>query len=174
VLLKGLPRWNNRYEDPMEPAKCWTWEEFSEIYNKPGFHFMVARVAQVGPQCKDPKLPTLRSKLAARWRCTVGLQKMDPRQDWMLCTVPSGSDREKDALKYDLIQLAEGNVVYVIWKFTPAGRARDLEWVVKGSLANDNAIYSQMRKHLLDFKMGDTRLGWCVLGVQKAGATSKF
>jgi len=174
VVPKGLPRWNNRYEDPMEPAKSWTWEEFSEIYNKPGFHFMMARVAQVGPQHKDPKLGTLRSKLAARWRCTVTLQKMDPRQDWMLCTVPSGSEGEKDALKYDLIRLSEGNAVYVIRRFATAGRARDLEWVVKGSLADDNTIYTQMRKRLLDFEMGDTRLGWRVLGVRKAGATSKF
>jgi len=174
VLPKGLPRWNNRYKDPMEPAKSWTWKEFSDIYNEPGFHFMIARVAQVGPQCKDPKLSTLRSKLATCWRCTVSLQKMDPRQDWMLCTVPLGSDGEKDALKYDLVRLSEGNAVYVIRRFAPAGRARDLEWVVKGSLADDNTIYSQMRKRLLDFEMGDTRLGWRVLGVRKAGATSKF
>ena len=174
VVPKGLPRWNNRYEDPMEPAKSWTWDEFSQIYNAPGFHFMIARVAQVGPQYKDPKLSTLRSKLATRWRCAVALQKMDPRQDWMLCTVPSGSDGEKEALKYDLVRLSEGNAVYVIRKFAPAGRARDLEWVVKGSLADDNTIYTQMRKRLLDFEMSDTRLGWRVLGVRKAGATSKF
>jgi len=174
VVPKGLPRWNNRYEDPMEPAKSWTWDEFSQIYNAPGFHFMIARVAQVGPQYKDPKLSTLRSKLATRWRCAVALQKMDPRQDWMLCTVPSGSDGEKEALKYDLVRLSEGNAVYVIRKFAPAERARDLEWVVKGSLADDNTIYTQMRKRLLDFEMGDTRLGWRVLGVRKAGATSKF
>jgi len=174
VVPKGMSRWNNRYEDPMEPAKSWTWEEFSEIYDKPGFHFMITRVAQIGPQFKDPKLSTLRSKLATRWRCSVTLQKMDPRQDWMLCTVPSNSDGEKDALKYDLIHLVEGNAVYVIRRFTPAGRARDLEWIVKGSLADNNAIYTQMRKRLLEFEMGDTRLGWRVMGVRKAGATSKF
>jgi len=174
VVPKGMSRWNNRYEDPMEPAKSWSWEEFSEIYDKPGFHFMIARVAQVGPQFKDPKLSTLRSKLATRWRCSVTLQKMDPRQDWMLCTVPSDSDGEKDALKYDLIRLAEGNAVYVIRRFAPAGRARDLEWVVKGSLADDNAIYTQMRKRLLEFEMGETRLGWRVMGIRKAGVTSKF
>jgi len=123
VVPRGMPQWNNRYEDPMEPAKSWTWEEFSEIYSKPGYHFMLARVAQVGPQCKDPKLSTLCSKLATRWKCSVALQKMDPRQDWMLCTVPSKSDGEKDALKYDLIRLSEGNAVYVIRRFAPAGRA---------------------------------------------------
>ena len=174
VVPKGMSRWNNRYEDLMEPAKSWMWEEFSEIYDKPGFHFMIARVAQVGPQYKDPKLSTLWSKLATWWKCTVTLQKMDPRQDWMLCTVPSNSDGEKDALKYDLIRLTEGNAVYVIRRFAPAGRARDLEWVVKGSLADDGTIYTQMRKRLLEFEMGDTKLGWRVLGVRKAGATSKF
>jgi len=174
VVPKGMSRWNNRYEDPMEPAKSWTWDEFSEVYNAPGFHFMIARVAQVGPQFKDPKLSTLQSKLATRWKCSVALQKMDPRQDWMLCTVPSNSEGEKDTLKYDLIQLSEGNVVYVIRRFAPAGRARDLEWVVKGSLADDDTIYTQMRKKLLEFEMDETRLGWHVMGVRKAGATSKF
>lgn len=174
VVPKGMSHWNNRYEDPMEPVKCWTWEEFSGIYNKPGFHFMLARVAQIGPQCKDPKLSMLRLKLATCWNCSVALQKMDPRQDWMLCTVPSNSEGEKDVLKYDLICLTEGNAVYVIRRFALAGRARDLEWVVKGSLADNNSIYTQMRKHLLDFEMSDTQLGWHVLGVRKAGATSKF
>jgi len=169
-----MSRWNNRYEDPMEPTKSWTWEEFSDIYNKPGFHFMITRVAQVGPQYKDPKLLTLCSKLATQWKCSVALQKMDPRQDWMLCTIPSNLDGEKDALKYDLIRLTEGNAVYIIRRFAPAGRARDLEWVVKGSLADDNATYTQMRKHLLEFEMSDTRLGWRILGVRKVGTTSKF
>jgi len=174
VVPKGISKWNNRYEDPMEPAKSWSWEEFSEVYEKPGFHFMIARVAQVGSQSKDPKLPTLRSKLAERWRCSVTIQTMDPRQDWMLCTVPSNSEGEKDAQKFDLIRLSEGNAVYVIRRFAPAGRARDLEWVVKGSLADDGTIYNQMRKRLLEFEMGDTKLGWRVLGVRKGGATSKF
>jgi len=35
-------RWCNFYEDPVEPAKCWTQEEFTALYKKPGFHFMVA------------------------------------------------------------------------------------------------------------------------------------
>jgi len=171
---KGVTRWNNQYEDPLEPAKSWTWEEFSNIYNKPGFHFMIARVAQLSPQFKDPKLTTQRTKLAARWNCTVTLAKMNPRQDWMLCTVPSGSRGETDTLKYDLICLSEGNAVYVIRHFAPAGRARDLEWEVRGSLADDNSIYTQMCKRLLEFEMSDTRLGWWVMGVRKAGATSKF
>jgi len=171
---KGITRWNNQYKDPLELAKSWTWEEFSEIYNKPGFHFMIARVVQLGPQFKDPKLMTLKTKLATQWNCSVTLAKMNPCQDWMLCTVPSGSKGETDALKYDLICLSEGNAVYVIRRFAQAGRARDLEWEVRGSLADDNSIYTQMRKRLLEFEMSDTRLGWRVMGVQKARATSKF
>jgi len=92
----------------------------------------------------------------------------------MLCTVPTGSAGEADALKYDLVRLAEGNAVYIIRQFAPAGRARDLEWVVKGSIVDDNTIYNQMRKKLLDFEMSNTRLGWCVMGVRKGGATSKY
>ena len=157
---KGVTRWNNRYEDPLEPAKSWTWEEFSDIYNRPGFHFMIARVAQLGPQFKDPKLSMLKNKLTTQWNCAITLAKMSPRQDWMLCTVPSGSRGETDTLKYDLIRLSEGNAVYVIRCFAPAGRARDLEWEVRGSLADDNSIYTQMHKRLLEFEMSDTRLGW--------------
>jgi len=174
VIPKNMSWWNNWYKDPLEPAKSWTWDEFTEIYNKPDFHFMMARVAQIGPQSKDPKLSMLCSKLMAQWKCTVTIVKMDPRQDWMLCTVPSRSDREKDALKYDLFRLLEGSAVYVIRRFAPAGQARDLEWVVKGSLADDNTIYMQMWKRLLEFEMGNTCLGWRVMGIRKAGTTSKF
>jgi len=40
VTPRGGTRWNNRYEDPLEPAKCWSWAEFEELYNRPGYHFM--------------------------------------------------------------------------------------------------------------------------------------
>jgi len=171
---KGGARWNNRYEDPLEPVKSWSWSEFETVYNKPGYHFMFARVAQLGPMFKDPKLSLLRSKLAQRWQCEVHFEHMSPRQDWMLCTVPSGSTGEKEAQAFDLIRLAETNAVYVIRRFAPISRARDLEWVVKGSIADETSIFLQIRKQLLEFKTGDVRLGWQVLGVRKGGATSKF
>jgi len=167
-------RWNNRYEDPLEPVKSWSWLEFETVYNKPGYHFMFARVAQLGPMFKDPKLTLLRSKLAQRWQCEVHFERMSPRQDWMLCTVPTGSAGEKEAQTFDLIRLAETNAVYVIRRFAPMGRARDLEWVVKGSMADETSIFLQMRKRLLEFETSDVRLGWRVLGVRKGGATSKF
>jgi len=171
---KGGARWNNRYEDPLEPVKSWSWSEFETVYDKPGYHFMFARVAQLGPMFKDPKLSLLRSKLAQRWQCEVHFERMSPRQDWMLCTVPSGSAGEKEAQTFDLIRLAETNAAYVIRRFAPMSRARDLEWVVKGSVADETLIFLQMRKRLLEFETGDVCLGWRVLGVRKGGATSKF
>jgi len=171
---KGGARWNNRYEDPLEPVKSWTWSEFEAVYNKPGYHFMFARVAQLGPMFKDPKLSLLRSKLAQRWQCEVHFERMSPRQDWMLCTVPSGSKGEKEAQAFDLMRLAETNAVYVIRRFAPMSRARDLEWVVKGSVADETSIFLQMRKRLLEFETDEVRLGWRVLGVRRGGATSKF
>jgi len=171
---RGGARWNNRYEDPLEPVKSWSWPEFESRYNKPGYHFMFARVAQLGPMFKDPKLSLLRSKLAQRWQCEVSFERMSPRQDWMLCTVPSGSKGEEEAQSFDLIRLAETNAVYVIRQFAPIGRARDLEWVIKGSVADDNSIFLQIRKRLLEFETNDVRLGWRVFGVRKGGATSKF
>jgi len=167
-------RWNNRYEDPLEPVKSWSWQEFENVYNKPGYHFMFARVAQLGPMFKDPKLSLLRSKLAQRWQCEVHFERMSPRQDWMLCTVPSGSKGETEAQSFDLIRLAETNAVYVIQRLAPMSKARDLEWVIKGSVADETSVFLQMRKRLLEFETSDVRLGWRVLGVRKGGATSKF
>ena len=70
-LRPAFPRsshpWFNRYEDPLEPCKSWSQTLFTNIYSKPGFHFMFARVARSGPQSTDPKLHTLRSMLITRW-----------------------------------------------------------------------------------------------------------
>jgi len=171
---RGGAQWNNRYEDPLEPVKSWSWPEFEAVYNKPGYHFMFARVAQLGPMFKDPKLSLLRSKLAQWWQCEVHFECMSPRQDWMLCTVPSGSKGEAEAQAFDLIRLVETNAVYVIRHFAPVSKARDLEWVVKGSVADDTSIFLQMWKRLLEFETDDVRLGWRALGVRRGGATSKF
>jgi len=171
---KGGKRWNNRYEDPLEPVKSWSWSEFETVYNKPGYHFMFSRVAQLGPMFKDPKLTLLHSKLSQRWQCNVHFERMSPRQDWMLCTVPSGSKGETEAQTYDLIRLADTNANYVIRRFAPMSRARDLEWIIKGSTADELSVFQQMRKRLLEFEVNDVRLGWRVMGVRRGGATSKF
>jgi len=80
---------------------------------------MFSRVAQLGPMFKDPKLSLLRSKLAQRWQCEVHFERMNPRQDWMFCTVPSGSKGQTEAESFDLIRLSDTNAVYVIRRFAP-------------------------------------------------------
>src|SRR5258706_10474385 len=107
-------RWCNFYKDPVEPAKCWTQEEFQALYEKPGFHFMVARVAQVGTQFHDSKLASLKSKVAERWKVDVQFQRMRPRMDWMLATIPELTDVTNEILSTSLIHLQEGNAIYVV------------------------------------------------------------
>ena len=107
-------RWCNFYEDPVEPAKCWTQEEFQALYEKPGFHFMVARVAQVRAQFRDSKLSSLKSKLVERWKVDVVFQRMRPHMDWMLATIPAITNVTKEILLTSLIRLQEGNAVYVV------------------------------------------------------------
>ena len=57
-------RWCNFYEDPVEPAKCWSEDEFRTYHDQPGFHFMIARIAQAGAQFNDSKLSILQAKLS--------------------------------------------------------------------------------------------------------------
>ena len=57
--------WHHYFEDPLEPAKSWSQDAFSQVYSKPGFHFMIARTAQIGQMSCDPKLPSLQSKLSS-------------------------------------------------------------------------------------------------------------
>ena len=108
------PPWFNRHEDPLEPAKCWSQETFARVYSKPGFHFLIARTAQVGPVSKDAKLPSLRSKLSARWGCQVKFTAMVPRQDWMLCTIPDVEGPRAEILTTSIMRLSEGNASYVV------------------------------------------------------------
>ena len=39
---RGHALWFNRYDNPMEPVKCWSREVFKKVYEKPSFHFMFA------------------------------------------------------------------------------------------------------------------------------------
>jgi hypothetical protein len=64
ALPKGACPWLNRYKDPIEPFKCWSPEQFSSIYSKPAFYFLVAHVALRTPMFTDPKLAKLRSALS--------------------------------------------------------------------------------------------------------------
>jgi len=50
--------WLNRHADPIEPFKCWGTDEFARVYDSLGYHFLFARVAQIGTQSRDAKLPS--------------------------------------------------------------------------------------------------------------------
>ena len=177
-LRQALPRssqpWLNRYEDPLEPCKSWSQDLFTNIYSKPGFHFMFARVARSGPQSTDPKLHTLRSMLITRWKTDVTFESMDPRQDWMICTIPSVEGLASEILGTALMRLANGNASYVIRHFGPITRSRDLDLSIKGSSHTGDAVYDMLRKRILHFESSGISLGWRVLGVRRAGAPSKY
>ena len=177
-LRQALPRssqpWLNRYEDPLEPCKSWSQDLFTSIYSKPGFHFMFARVARSGPQSTDPKLHTLRSMLITRWKTDVTFESMDPRQDWMMCTIPSVEGLASEILSTALMRLASGNASYVIRHFGPITRSRDLDISIKGSSHTGDAVYDMLRKRVLHFESSGISLGWRVLGVRRAGAPSKY
>ena len=177
-LRPAFPRssqpWFNRYEDPLEPCKSWSQSLFTNIYSKPGFHFMFARVARSGPQSTDPKLHTLRSMLITRWKTDVTFESMDPRQDWMMCTIPSVEGVASEILNTAIMRLAHGNATYVIRHFGPITRSRDLDISIKGSSHTGDAVYDMLRKRVLHFESQGISLGWRVLGVRRAGAPSKY
>ena len=177
-LRPAFPRssqpWFNRYEDPLEPCKSWSQDLFSSIYSKPGFHFMFARVARSGPQSTDPKLHTLRSMLITRWKTDVTFESMDPRQDWMMCTIPSVEGLASEILNTALMRLANGNASYVIRHFGPITRSRDLDISIKGSSHTGDAVYDMLCKRVLHFESRGIPLGWRVLGVRRAGAPSHY
>ena len=177
-LRPAFPRssqpWFNRYEDPLEPCKSWSQDLFTSIYSKPGFHFMFARVARSGPQSTDPKLHTLRSMLITRWKTDVTFESMDPRQDWMMCTIPSVEGLANEILGTALMRLANGNATYVVRHFGPISRSRDLDISIKGSSHTGDAVYDMLRKRVLHFESRGVSLGWRVLGVRRAGGPSKY
>ena len=177
-LRPAFPRssqpWFNRYEDPLEPCKSWSQDLFTSIYSKPGFHFMFARVARSGPQSTDPKLHTLRSMLITRWKTDVTFESMDPRQDWMICTIPSVEGLASEILSTALMRMANGNASYVIRHFGPITRSRDLDISIKGSSHTGDAVYDMLRKRVLHFESRGISLGWWVLGVRRAGAPSHY
>src|SRR5258707_8210543 len=135
---------------------------------------MVARLAQIGPQSCDPKLPTLRPLLASRWRCDVTMSRMDPRQDWMLCTVPSADGPPAEILTTALIRLSEGNASYVVRHFARPALLRDLVFTIPGSLQGPDGIFSQIKKKQLEFEASGVELGWRIMGVRRSDAASKY
>ena len=135
---------------------------------------MIARVAQMGPQVHDPKLATLRSKLSARWDCQVEFSAMDPRQDWMWCTIPDISGPWKEILTTALMRLSNSNASYIVWHFGQPSLTRDLTFTVKGQSGDADAVYAQLRKCLLEFEARGIFLSWRVLGVRCSNAPFQF
>ena len=167
-------RWCNFYEDPVEPAKCWTKEEFQALYEKPGFHFMVTRVAQVGAQFRDSKTSSLKSKLAERWKVDVQLQRMRPHMDWMLATIPSITDITKEILTTSLIRLQEGNAVYVVRHFAAPATIRELEITIANTITEPGSLFNKLKKRCQEFEKSNVMLGWRVAGVRASNAPAKY
>ena len=167
-------RWCNFYEDPVEPAKCWSEDEFRSYHERPGFHFMIARIAQAGAQFNDSKLTVLRAKLAERWKTSITFQRMRPRMDWMLATIPELTDLSKEILDTDLIRLHEGNASYVIRHFTTPSLVRDLEITIANTITDPGSIFAKMKKKCQEFEKAGTPLGWRVAGVRSANAAAKY
>ena len=171
---KGSAPWLNRHEDPLEPAKCWPIATFSHVYSKPGFHFLFARTAQIGPVSKDQKLPSLRSKLSARWDCHVEFEAMAPRQDWMLCTIPDVSGPRAEILTTSLMRLSEGNASYVVRHLSALSCVRDLIVTIRGANTDANGVYAQLQKCLLEFESRGVHLGWRIIGVRRTDTPSQY
>ena len=166
--------WRHHFEDPLELAKSWSQDAFSQVYSKPGFHFMIARTAQIGQMSCDPKLPSLQSKLSSRWSCPVDFATMEPHQDWMLCTIPNCIGPRAEILSATIIRLLDGNASYIVWHFSPPSCIRELEITVKGSNADASQIFNQLKKKQLSFESSGVSLGWCVSGIQKTEVVSKY
>ena len=167
-------RWHNFYEDPVEPAKCWSKEEFKTYHRRPGFHFMVARIAQAGAQFNDSKMSTLRAKLAERWKVNVTFQRMRPRMDWMMATIPELTELSREILDTDMIRLHDGNATYVIRHFRKPSKVRDLEITIANTIAEPGSLYAKLKKRCQEFEKAGTFVGWRVAGVRPSNAATKY
>ena len=167
-------RWYNFYEDPVEPAKCWSKDEFKTYHLRPGFHFMIARVAQAGAQFNDSKLSILRTKLSECWKVNVTFQRMRPHMDWMMATIPELTELSKEILDTDLIRLHEGNASYVIRHFNEPSKVRDLEITIANTIAEPGSLYAKLKKRCQEFEKAGTFVGWRVAGVRPSNAAAKY
>ena len=167
-------RWCNFYEDPLEPVKCWPQNEFIEAYNKPGFHFMIARIAQIGAQFMDSKYSVLKSKLSDRWKVNVTFERLRPRMDWMLATIPALTEVTKEILSTSIIRLQDGNAIYVVCHFNVPAKIRDLEITVANTIIDPGVLFGKLKSRCLEFEKSGVRLGWRVAGVRAANAPAKY
>ena len=167
-------RWCNFYEDPLEPVKCWPQNEFIDTYNKPGFHFMIARIAQIGAQFMDSKYSVLKSKLSDRWKVDVNFKRLRPRMDWMLTTIPALTEVTKEILTTSIIRLQEGNAIFVIRHFNVPAKIRDLEVTVANTIIDPGVLFGKLKSRCLEFEKSGVHLGWRVAGVRAANAPAKY
>jgi hypothetical protein len=174
IAPQGTSAWHNRYDNPQEPAKCWTAEKFAEVYDKPGFHFLIAKLALLRVAARDPKLPTLQSLLAERWTCKVKITRMNPRQDWMMCTIPDTAGPRQEILTAVLIRLHSGNTSYIVRNFNEPSRIRELDISIPNFINNPNIVFSKLKKTLLEYQGNNIELGWRVVGVRKVPGIGKF
>ena len=169
--------WLNHYEDPLEPLKSWSCDTFTRVYGRDGFFFLMACVAQRDAQWRDKKLEKLRSALSARWNTDVTVERIPPRHDWMLCsipTVPVEGSPTYELLSAALIRLSEGNASYVIRHITPLSTVRELDVHIKGSIADPNSVFHQLKKKQLEYESKGAFLGWRVIGVQSGKGVTRY
>jgi len=177
ATARGVRPWLNRYEDPIEPCKSWSAETFQHIYSRDSFCFLLARVAQRDAQWRDRKLEKLRSALSSRWRVEVTIERVPPRHDWVLCSipaVPAPGDLPYEILSAALLRLSDGNASYIVRHLAPLSTLRDLDVTIKGSIADPVSVFNQLKKKLLAYKSSGTFLGWRVTGVRPGNAVSKY
>ena len=167
-------RWCNFYEDPLEPVKCWPQSEFIDAYNKPGFHFMIARIAQIGAQFMDSKYSVLKTKLSDRWKVDVNFERLRPRMDWMLATIPALTDVTKEILSTSIIRLQDSNAIFVIRHFNVPAKIRDLEITVANTIIDPSVLFGKLKSKCLEFEKSGVHLGWRVAGVRAANAPAKY
>ena len=169
--------WLNRYEDPLKPLKSWSRDTFTRVYSRDGFFFLMARMAQRNAQWRDKKLEKLRSALSAHWNTDITIERIPPRHDWMLCsipTVPVEGSPAYELLSAALIRLSEGNVSYVIRHITPLSTVRELDVHIKGSIADPNSVFHQLKKKQLEYESKGAFLGWRVVGVWSGKGVTRY
>ena len=174
ATARGARVWLNRYEDPCEPVKLWSWETMDSVYNKPGFRFLLARVAQIGPQLQDRKLATLRAKLSERWGLAITFKTIDPRLNWMISTIPDIEGPAKEILNTALIRLYDGNACYVVRHFGPITRYRELNVEIKGSFNAPDQVYNRLKKRILQLEAAGDSVGFRVISMRTADSACKY
>ena len=169
--------WLNRYEDPLEPLKSWSRDTFTQVYNRDGFFFLLACVAQRDAQWHDKKLDKLHVALSAWWQQEITIERIPPRHDWMLCSIPSVPTEGNPSYELHsaaLIRLSEGNTSYVVCHITPISTVRELDVHIKGSIADPNSVYHQLKKKQLEYESKGVFLGWCVIGIRSGKGVTRY